>query len=253
MADLVAAPAKLDIGEVVRVTFGVIQRNLASFLILSTIFAGVPSLVVGFGRFSIDGGQQTGPTGAFLTLFASLVSIATNAVLQGALIHLTAGDLNGRKGSVADGLATGLRNFLPLVGLGILYGVGVGLGMLLLIVPGFILLVMWSVAGPALIVERKGVTESFTRSGVLTKGSRWTIFGLIVIYFVVAVVIQMALTALVGGLSAFTEGGPGAVLATTVISILTSMIGAAGGAVLYPELRRIRDGVGVSELAAIFD
>ena len=66
--------------------------------------------------------------------------------------------------------------FLPMLGFNILYGLAVGLGMLLLIVPGIILLLMW---WPAyyLVLERKaGVFESFSMATVVTQNNWGTAF-----------------------------------------------------------------------------
>lgn len=253
MADVGLATAKLDIGQVARVTFGVLRRNLAPFLIVSSVLSGIPSLAFGLLTSVVVGAAPGTGEYNLLAFAGGAVGLITGTVLQAALIHLTAADLNSRRASVGDALTTGLRNMMPLIWLSLLYGLGVGAASVLLLVPGLILLVMWSVGAPVLIVERRGVTASLTRSGVLTKGSRWRIFGLMMIYGVITVVIQLVLTALIGGFSSGAAATPTAVVGSTVIAVLSGMIGATGAAVLYTELRRIKDGVGISELAAIFD
>ncbi len=49
--------------------------------------------------------------------------------------------------------------------------------MLALLVPGFILLIMWFVAIPVCVVEQRGSWASMQRSAELTKGHRWKISG----------------------------------------------------------------------------
>ena len=51
-----------------------------------------------------------------------------------------------------------------LIGLALLIAIVVGVGFLLLIIPGIILAVFLAMAVPAFIIERKGVTESMSRS-----------------------------------------------------------------------------------------
>ncbi|WP_348640382.1 ATP-binding cassette domain-containing protein, partial [Mesorhizobium sp. M2D.F.Ca.ET.226.01.1.1] len=68
--------------------------------------------------------------------------------------------------------------------------VGAGIGLVLLIVPGIILWLGWSMAVPVLIQERLGVFGSMSRSRVLTKGNRWSLFGLFLILIIIAMVIQ---------------------------------------------------------------
>jgi hypothetical protein len=98
--------------------------------------------------------------------------------------------------SVADCFTFGLTKFLPGLGLLILWFLGVGLGWVLLLVPGLILITMWSAALPALVGEDCGVTESFGRSRALTKGYRWPIFGTLLI----GLLIMYAPLVVVGGL-----------------------------------------------------
>ena len=60
-------------------------------------------------------------------------------VLQVALTRATIGDLTGDRPTFAACLGTGFSLLLPMIGLTILGGLGVGLAMLLLIVPGLML------------------------------------------------------------------------------------------------------------------
>ena len=103
------------------------------------------------------------------------------ALVQGALTRAVVSANEGRRASFGECLATGLHVFLPLIGLSILFSIGVGIGFVLLFVPGIILLLMWAVAVPALVVERTGVFGAFGRSAELTKGSRWKILGLFLV------------------------------------------------------------------------
>jgi hypothetical protein len=165
-------------------------------------------------------------------------------------------DLNDRPVSVADSLGAGLRAFLPILGLAILLGLGVGLASLLLLVPGIMLAIAWCVAIPAYVVEQTGVIAAFGRSAELTRGNRWRIFGLFVIYFIAAIVIELVL-GVVGRATGFAMIGRIPVLTLLIVAPLiqmaTALIGSTGAAVLYVELRRLRDGVGPQGLAAIFD
>jgi hypothetical protein len=59
----------------------------------------------------------------------------------------------------------------------ILSNLGTIIGLLLLIIPGLLLLVRWSLAGPILVAERVGSMQSMGRSGELTRGYFWPILG----------------------------------------------------------------------------
>jgi hypothetical protein len=73
--------------------------------------------------------------------------------------------------------------FLPILGFNILYGLAVGVGLVLLIVPGIILLLMW---WPAyyLVLERKaGVFESFSLATEVTRNNWGTAFVMALLSF----------------------------------------------------------------------
>jgi hypothetical protein len=244
-----------DLGRVIQGTFKSISQNGVTFLIGSILLVGVPSVMQVYGQSLL---LETQSAGGFAIMGISWVLWVVGAyVLQGMVVKVTVAGFNGKAMGLGAAFAAGIRLFLPLLGVGILVGLGTFLGAILLIVPGIILAVMWSVATAAVVVENRGVTESMQRSRELTKGHRWSIFGLAVILFVVSMIIGL----LVGGVGAATGGGfmtgsvnMGLNMATTAISnILTSVVGAAGVAALYYELRSIKEGVGPEELASVFD
>lgn len=99
----------------------------------------------------------------------------------------------GGKPSVATSLQISLRLILPLIGLGILAGLGVVAGTFLLIVPGVILALMWSVAVPARVMEPIGVFDAFKRSAALDERQPLTILLLFIVVWVVSAVFYAVL------------------------------------------------------------
>jgi hypothetical protein len=261
MATAAAGAEPLDIGKVIRDIFTVLSRNFVPFLALSAILAGLPAVVVGMLQASALGGAATVTPAAALsqlpnTLFVLLVALVTGLILQGALVYGTISDMNGKKPLVADCITVGLRNFLPLFAIGLLVGLAVVFGMILLIVPGIMIAVAWCVAVPAFVAERLNVMDSFGRSADLTRGNRWRIFALFLVYLVASIIINIVVGA-IGGAISLAAGSAAlavrAVLIQPVISTLSAMIGATGAAVLYMELRMVREGVGPEALASVFD
>ena len=70
-------------------------------------------------------------------------------------------------------------------------GVMVGIGFVLLVVPGLILACMFFVAVPVAVVERPGVFEALARSGRLTRGHRVPILGVLVATFYLALYVRI--------------------------------------------------------------
>jgi uncharacterized membrane protein len=179
-------------------------------------------------------------------------------VLIGALTHGSVVYLNGGRASLASCLGTGFSRSLPLLALGLLSTLGMTFFLLLLIIPGIMAAVRWSVAAPALVVERTGVFGAFSRSGDLTRGNRWRIFWLFVIWAIVGYIFQLCIAALFGfSFGALNVLGGSAIWVyfgiTGVSSAVTNMVAAAGSAALYSELREIKDGATSAELAKVFD
>jgi MFS family permease len=252
MTDAAAVEAgKIDIGRVIQETFQVIGRNFTSFTILSAVLVGLPTVLM-TGLQGQMGAQdfRFGP-GLFLSW---LVAIVTSAILQGALVYGTVQDMNGRRSGVGDILTTGLRAFLPVIGVSLLFGIALVVGFILLIVPGIMIACAWCVAVPALVAERVGVSDAFRRSADLTRGNRWRLFGLLVIW-AVAVMLLSGIIGAVTGAGALTAGGvfsPVALVLNFIYATLSGLVGATGVAVLYVDLRRVREGLGPQGLAEVF-
>lgn len=245
---------RFDLGRVMERTFTVIGKNFATFLLAALALAGIPSALVVMGQAGNP--LPTSPTGWGLALFGWVLSFVGTYVLQAAIVVGSVNSLNGRPVRLGNMLEVGLRNFLPLLGLAIVMGAAMGLGMILLLVPGIILAVLWCVAAPSLVAEKRGIFESLQRSRELTRGHRWPIFGLIVIYFIV----YMVIAGTVSGVSVATGGnldGTGnlvvTLIATPLIAVAQALIGSSGVAAIYYELRTAKEGVGADELAAVFD
>lgn len=264
-----AGGGKLDIGQVIGGTVKVIGRNLVTFGILGFLLAGLPTAVMGVVQVQwLRGVDMTDP-GVFFSAgyftragYGGLVALITSLILQGALIHATVQDANGRKASVGDALATGLRNFLPLLGVGILFGLAIAVGFVFLIVPGVMLACAWCVASPALVVDRTGVFGAFRRAADLTRGNRWRIFGLAILLWIILLIVGAIFGAVVAAVLFTTPGAlqdpvaaatnPLNILLQVVQQTVGAIIGAALISVLYVELRRLRDGAGPQWLADIF-
>jgi hypothetical protein len=269
--------ASFDIGRVISRLIGVLGRNFATFLLLAVLLVGLPTAASSFLQLAgtlpffanpSAGADSLSPLGgaafAFLPI-SWLIGAMANAVLQGAVIFGTISDLSGRKVSFGEALGTGWRFFLPLIGIGLISAVCCFFGFLIFIVPGVLLSLAWSVAAPAAVAERTGVFGAYSRSIELTRNCRAAIFGLAVIAVVIGFIVQATVTGVVAatGLGLATVGGAasGAMLTMVITQAVTNlvaqtlnaMIGSAGVASVYYELRFVKEGVGAEQLAAVFD
>ena len=264
MADTVAVGGSsgFSIGRVASRTFAVLGRNLLSFFGLS-ILVVIPQLL--YTTFLVRGFSGSGaPNPAMFRsgqywigfLTTMLLWLALSFVLQAALTYGTIMDLNGKRASITDALLTGLKLIVPLFAIAILFGIGVALGSLLLVVPGLMLLMAWFVVIPVRVTENTAILDSFSRSAQLTKGHRWSIFGLLVIYVIGLIAFQFITSPLFGITFIKTQPGSwntGYIIFEAVIRGITAVISATGIACIYYELRMVKEGLGPAQLASVFE
>jgi len=158
-------------------------------------------------------------------------------------------------GDVGGSVALAMRRIGPLIGLALLSAIAIGLGMVLLIVPGIILYIMLVVSVPAMLEENAGVIESMKRSRALTKGSRWRVF-LLLLIFVIAYMVASGLVGAVVGVATTPESignmSWAAWAVSAVLATIVSLVAAALVASLYIELRTIKEGASADALAGVF-
>jgi hypothetical protein len=270
MAVADATVATFQIGRVVTRTFSVIGENIVTFTLL-TLLVTVPLMLATLSAsqdtLSLLQGNGPGAGGVATMGMTWLLSIVGMYFLQAALVHGTVVSLNGRKASFGECLSTGLSNFFPLFLIALLEMLGLVMGFVLLLVPGLMLLMRWSVAVPARVVEHTGVVESFRRSAELTRGHRWSIFGLAIVLLLLHVVLNWVFGAYsmsfrpgAGSqvIQNFTEAlkanlNPVRLLTLMLSQTIYWVVGAAGVASLYYELRTVKEGIGPQALASVFD
>lgn len=220
------------------------ERKLGVGATLSEVFdiyrdqAGV-LLPVAFWLFLIVA-IVNGLTEGHFSLFwlAIVVSLAVGTLYQGMVVELVKDIQDGRRdNSVGDLMRSVLPVLGPLIGAGILAGLGIGAGFVLLIVPGLILLTIWAVIAPAIVVERRGVFDAFGRSRQLVKGQGWPVFGTVVTAYLIAFVAEIVFVAIANGIA---HGALLRIVFSALASTLAAPIGALVASVLYFRLVAIK-------------
>ena len=150
-----------------------------------------------------------------------VVSLAVATLYQGTVVELVQDIQDGRRdSSVGDLFRSALPVLGTLIAAGILAGIGIGIGFVLLIVPGLFLATIWAVIAPAIVIERRGVFEAFGRSRELVKGQGWPVLGTIVVAYLIGFLASIVFSALA--------------------STITAPIAALVAAVLYFRLKAIK-------------
>jgi hypothetical protein len=180
--------------------------------------------------------------GVFLMLILSVVS-------QAVIVYAAFQDMRGQPVRLGESIGIALERFVPIIILAIVSAILMGLGMAALIVPGVILFTMWFVATPVCVVEKLGPLASLKRSAQLTKGHRWKILGLMLLMVLISIVVAGLTTVFIA-----VTAGP---LVTAIAELLWNAVWYAFYAisvvVAYHDLRVVKEGIGIDQIAAVFD
>src|SRR3954454_16754344 len=105
-----------------------------------------------------------------LTLVVGVLSAIGQALYTGAVVEAVEDLRDGRRDySVGQLLRAATPFIFPLIVTGLFYGICVAVGLILLIIPGLIFLTWFSLFAPAIVIERRGIFDSFNRSRELVR------------------------------------------------------------------------------------
>lgn len=170
------------VGDILNAAFDLYKRHWQHLIAIAFVFYVIASsitlvLTIAFGVWGALGGAIILLIGIFW--------------LTGALVEAVADVRDGRGDlSVGDTFAKVWPRVWTLLGASILAGLGIAAGIVLFIVPGLILLTWWALIPPAIVLEHKGVFESFGRSRELVRGNGWSVFGVLIITYLLSSVIS---------------------------------------------------------------
>jgi hypothetical protein len=133
-----------------------------------------------------------------------------------------------RDHSVADLLRSVTPVFGALLAVSVISGIGIAIGFILLIVPGLILMTLWSVVAPVTVLEHPGVFAAFARSRDLVRGHGWPVFGVIALVYVLTAIFSVLSLAVASGL-----GHLGRDLVEWAVNVAVAPVSALTSSVLF--------------------
>jgi hypothetical protein len=230
----------VGVGEVLGEAFELYKRFFWRFVATAAVVFVVLDLASAFA-------DRASGSSVTADLLWSLIGIVLSVVgafwLQGALIEAVRDVRDGRIDTTIGELYERTRPRLPaLIAAGIVAGIGIALGLVLLVVPGLFLLTRWALIPAVIVIEMRSAGEAFDRSWQLTRGYGWSVFGSLVVAFVLYAIAQGILRAVFEPLPSFAATWIGGVVAHSV----TTPFIAAVGAVMYFRLARLSVGVGAA-------
>jgi hypothetical protein len=211
---------KLDVGGTLSQVFSTYGQQAGVLLPLAFGLYLVVAIITGLFASNV-----------FLSLIAIGVSVIAATLYQGMVVSLVRDVQDGsRDSSVGQLIEETWPVVLPLIGAGILAGIGIAVGLIIFIVPGLILLTIWSVIAPVIVVERSGAIDAFGRSRALVKGNGWQVFGVIIVVFLIATIASFVLRAIGASIS---DSIVMLALFSLIASTLTAPITALAASVIY--------------------
>ncbi|MEM6621662.1 MAG: hypothetical protein AAF674_05490 [Pseudomonadota bacterium] len=263
MSDTAGARPALGVTTILGDSFSLVFRNLVPMMILAgvpavigvvlnLIFVGIAAQNIALALSNPELYAATAQTSVLVTIIMTIVGILLFGL---AIAAVTAGAYRAAEGapiSLNRALGIAVSCLLMVILCMVITGIAVYIGLILLILPGLYLMGLWFVLIPAIVVERKGL-GAIGRSAELTKGYRWPLVGLVVLFLLIVI----GLSIITGGAQfvGFGLGTVGLILANVVGVVVAAFyyaLAGAMGALTCARLVEIKEGTGMSTLAEVF-
>ncbi|WP_370648150.1 hypothetical protein [Amycolatopsis sp. FU40] len=192
-----------------------------------------------------------------------VISMLAQTFLTGFLTVVMGKAVLGRPVDFGSAMREAAPRLLPLLAVTILYTLATIVAAAFCLIPAVLPYVFWSLAGPALVLERGTIGQAFTRSRQLVSGMFWRVFGILllagVISWLISAIISVPFSLGSGAFSGIfdpqatlpkvTTGSlvlqsVGKVIAETIVMPFTALV----TVVLYIDQRMRREGMDI-ELA----
>jgi hypothetical protein len=247
-----AARESLQIGRVFGLTYERLSRHAVPLGAMAVVFIAAPLAAWTLVLPSLHLGEMK----PFAKFGVEVVIGWLGCISQGFTILLVLRDDVGPRRSLGELIGRSITKSFTLFVQSIAMSLGVSLGLILLIVPGVLFFARWSCAAPILLQDRRGPLEAMGRSADLTDHSRWRIAALAVMWIAAFLAVDAGFGVILAALGLYRDGSGHVSLLGLLVpplsTVVFNVIAAAGEAVIYLELRRLRQGGSANETAAVF-
>jgi len=241
---------ELSIGEIISQAFRLYRARFPLFF-LPYFVVGVATAIVDLALIGsippspTPGSSPTVVTQWFSSFFAALFfitivfgviswvigAIATGMVIKGGSDVLVKGG-----GTLRESFSFAMSRLGSLLGASLLTGILIMVGTLLLVVPGIILAIMFSLVVPAIVIEEKNVFESLDRSRRLVS-NRWS--DVFVIFLIVGIIVfAVSGTLSLGNFIIFRFGTLPLAITTILVSLISPIVPLTSTSLYYSMLAR---------------
>jgi hypothetical protein len=201
----------VDIGAVLSEAWSLYTRFLARFFLTAlAVFIALDLL----SALADAAAEDSFLAGLFWGVIAAVIGIIGLFLVMGGLLELVRDVRDGRADRGVGETYSAVWPRVPaLIAAGVIAAVAIGIGLLLLIVPGLYLLTIWSMIPAVVVLEGRSAGDSFSRSHDLVRGNGWNVFGLIVIVFIIVAVTSTVIRLIFAPLPDFLDAWLGSLVA----------------------------------------
>ena len=178
----------LSFGEILDTAFRLVRNHPKTLIGISLLLYLPYAVVAGF--FTDEQMlAQLSSSAVMVMVLSALALMVISPIVSAAITHAVGEIYLGRPAGIRESLGVGWSVLLPLIGTTILLSLIVMGGFLLLVIPGIILMLAYSVVNPVMILERYFGLAALRRSQTLTKGHRMRALGLMMVAGIIMVVL----------------------------------------------------------------
>jgi uncharacterized membrane protein len=170
-------------GEALSFGWNTFKANVGFFIVLL--------IIVGIVQ-SIPSALQTASDNASVELLGAVLGIVIGMFVQIGTTRIALKFVDGQKAELSD-LFSRYEVFFSLLIAGIIVGIAVMVGLILLIVPGIIIGIIFSMYGYVIVDRGLGPIDALKRSAAITDGARLALFGFAIVLMLLNIVGFLAL------------------------------------------------------------
>ena len=232
-------PVEFRIGAVLTESWTILSRHFLTFLILLSLIE-LPVLLMRL-HWNLYG------IGALRSALVLELQMIPTTCAEALVAFVAFQELRGRPVNAAESIRRTLPRFLPVFIAASFNTFLLLLGLICCFVPGLVASAVLAVTVPVCLMERLGPIRSMKRSVYLTHGHRGPILGL----NAAAITVQILLTITLQ--RAFGRGTLPTQLLAWTSEVLSGTYWSVWVVTLYHHLRAVKEGIGIDEIASVFD
>jgi hypothetical protein len=227
-----------ELGELVTLALRLYVQHFSLFftpavVVVAPYVLGVDGV---WGRELADGANAHGPRGA-TSLSIALSLLIAQPLITALNVRIVQAMGQGRVPALGEAVRAALPVFVPAAVVVLLFSIGVGLGFLVLVLPGVWLAVRWYFGPQAVVADGLRGADALRRSSEIVEGQWWATFGRLVVISIVGLLVGLVVGGLLGAIGEAADS-PALYVAGQVLSqAAATSFGALAGTLLFFDRR----------------